>query len=397
MYGFWMNSIRSPGTKAGSMIHHEHSNDHFHPIIENLIIFAIILVIVQMLVEDIAVIYHWSQSIQTKLGIAGFIFDLIFSIEFIARSIVSQKRKSFAYYIKHQKGWIDFLSSFPLLLFVSGPTVITYFFGTGDGGAALGFFLILKTAKAIRVARILRLIRVIKLFGKIQNTESVMTNRQVSIISTTSVIALIIVLAICQFMPVVRMGDQSDYLKNRITQLNSILTFNFGYPSHDKLLEYINNDPANSDIIVLKNEKGKVLYRNQNSSDLLWTAYNGGKSIDLILGYTAVMSYHIPEAEHAKLNLVIFFCILGVILFLMFGYSPIFAQQVADPAFVMNKGLSNWEYNFEVKINQNFLNDEIFLLARGFNRNWLPLKSKMLKAKKAKQEEKSVLKMDDIF
>lgn len=395
--GFLTNFTRSQEIKAGNMIHHEHSNDHFHPIIENLIILAIVLVIVQMLLEDFAAIFHWSHPTIVKLAIAGFIFDLLFSAEFVVRSIISNKRKSFGYYIRHQRGWIDFLSSFPLLLFVSGPAVFTYLYGAGEGGLALGFFMILKTAKAIRVARILRLIRVIKLFGKIQNTESVMTNRQVGIISTTSVVALIFVLAICQFLPFVRMGDQNDYLRGRIPELNAMLTFNFGAQSTEKLIEFISNNPKNSDIILLKDEKGKVVYNNPDSQDLLWTAYNGGKGIDLILGYTAVMSYHIAEAEHAKLNLVIFFCILGVILFLMFGYSPIFAQQVADPAFVMNKGLSNWEYNFEVKINPNFSNDEIFLLARAFNRNWLPMKNKILKAKQAKQDQKSVLKMDDIF
>jgi hypothetical protein len=70
---------------------------------------------------------------------------------------------------------------------------------------------------------------------------------------------------------------------------------------------------------------------------------------------------------------------------------------VADPAFVMHKGFTNWDYNFETKINENFPNDEIYLLARAYNRNWLPLKNKIFKAKQAKEEQKSVIKMDDIF
>ncbi len=379
------------------MIHHEHTNDHFSPLVENIIIFGIFLVIILMLVEDIAAIFHWSHQTIVYLTVAAFIFDLLFSVEFVIRSIVSKKRNSFKYYITHQRGWIDFLSSFPLLFFFSGPAVIAYLFGSGEGGLALGFFMILKTAKAIRVARILRLIRLIKLFGKIQNTESVMTNRQIGNISTTSVVSLIVVLAFCQFLSFVRMGDHNDYLRNRLPELNAMLNFNSQSSNNDKLIEYIKDNPSNSDIIQLVDSNGNVIYQNPNSEDLKWSAYDHGKPMALEFGYKVVLSFHIADSEHAKLNLIIFFSILGVILFLMFGYSPIFAQQVADPAFVMHKGFTNWDYNFEVKINENFPNDEIFKLAKAYNRNWLPLKNKILKAKQAKEEQKSVIKMDDIF
>jgi hypothetical protein len=379
------------------MIHHEHTNDHFSPLVENIIIFGIFLVIILMLVEDIAAIFHWPHQTIVYLTVAAFIFDLLFSIEFVIRSIVSKKRNSFKYYITHQRGWIDFLSSFPLLFFFSGPAVIAYLFGSGEGGLALGFFMILKTAKAIRVARILRLIRLIKLFGKIQNTESVMTNRQIGNISTTSVVSLIVVLAFCQFLSFVRMGDHNDYLRNRLPELNAMLKFNSQSENNDKLIEYIKDNPSNSDIIQLVDSSGNVIYQNPNSEDLKWSAYDHGKPMALEFGYKVVLSFHIADSEHAKLNLIMFFSILGVILFLMFGYSPIFAQQVADPAFVMHKGFTNWDYNFEVKINENFPNDEIFRLAKAYNRNWLPLKNKILKAKQAKEEQKSVIKMDDIF
>ncbi len=379
------------------MIHHEKSNDHFSPLIENLIILAIVFVIALMLLEDVATIYHWSHQAIVRITYAAFFFDLLFSIEFIARSIISKKRGSFTYYIQHQRGWIDFLSSFPLLFFFSGPAVIAYLLGSGGGGGALGFFMILKTAKAIRVARILRLIRLIKLFGKIQNTESVMTNRQIGIISTTSVVALILVLAICQFLPLVRLGDHNDYLAMRLSQLNAMVNFNEGNNSNEKIIAYIQSNPANSDIIQLFDSAGSVIFQNPNSEDLSWSAYNSGSKIDLTMGFKVVLSYHIADSEHAKLNMVLFFCILGLILFLMFVYSPIFAQQVADPCYVMLKGYTKKSYNFEAKINENFANDEVFLLAREYNNNWLPVKSKILKVQQAKEEQKSVLKMDDIF
>jgi len=367
--------------------------DHFPSLVENLIIIAIIGVVIHTIFDDLAVIYHWSHDTQVTIAVIGFLFDLFFSVEFVLRSVISHKRNSFSWYIKTQRGWIDFLSSFPLLLLVSGPVVLMYFSGQGGSAVELGFLSILKSSKAIRVTRILRLIRVLKLFGKIQNTDSAMTNRHIGIVSTISTVTMVVVLVITNFVPFTRIGDQGDYLQKRTAELAALTQ---SAPSREWLQGYLSTSPDNKDVIRMQTTSGKVVYYSPDSAELEWTAYN----VPLVVGdFEFRLSSHLAEAEQARANIMMFFAILGLIFSMMFVYAKVFAQEISDPIFVMNKGFRNWDYNLTVKENENFASDEVFRLARAFNLTWLPLKNQIYSRRKKKMEEtqKSVLKMDDLF
>jgi len=91
---------------------------------ENFIFTVIILAITEIFIEELSYILIFSVELKKLLIISGFIFDVIFSIEFIVRSINSKKEKGFLFYIKYNKGWVDFLSSLPVLLFNSFPLVL---------------------------------------------------------------------------------------------------------------------------------------------------------------------------------------------------------------------------------------------------------------------------------
>ena len=137
--------------------------DHFPKPVEMTIVFLIIAVIVFTVIEELAIIYHWKHVWMVRLAWIAFCFDLFFSLEFVARGVRTARHNHFWYYVKNQRGWVDFITSWPLLLLVSGPTVIIMLYPqpTGEGGSELMNYLsILKSAKAIRVSRILRLIRI---------------------------------------------------------------------------------------------------------------------------------------------------------------------------------------------------------------------------------------------
>ncbi len=91
----------------------------------------------------------------------------------------------------HQRGWIDLISSVPLLLLSSGPEVLLMVFPEIGHGAGLGFMSSIKIVKAVRVSRILRLLRLLKVMGKIQNTDSQMANRHIAMVSTIATMAFI--------------------------------------------------------------------------------------------------------------------------------------------------------------------------------------------------------------
>jgi len=379
---------------------HEANRDHFPSIIENIIIVAIVCVIGHTIIEDLGAVYNWPHKTMATILVVGFFFDLFFSMEFIARALISKKRDEFGYYMKYQRGWVDALSSIPLLLLVSGPGVIMLLNGSEGDSFGMGFFSILKTAKAIRVTRILRLIRVLKLFGKIQNTDSNMTNRHMGTISTIAVVTLVMVLVVTQYMPFARVGDHEEYLQTRSKEITALLSVNSQeQPASDWLKSYISSSEVNSDIIELRAIDGEVIFSNPNRENLIHKAYNGGKPIDVGGKYEVVLSYYPADALHAKSNMIIFLSILATIFSVMFLYSRIFVQQITDPIYVMNKGFRDWDYNLAVKDSENYSNEEVFELARTFNHRWLPLKNQIraFRQKKKGGQEKSAIKMDDMF
>lgn len=379
--------------------------DHFPKPIEYFILLAIVLVIALVIVEELAIIYHWEHQWIEKLIIASFFFDLLFTGEFVGRSVVSARHGHFWYYIRAQRGWVDFLTSLPLLLLVSGPAVLLIFLNESDDSVFLGYLAVLKSAKAIRVTRVLRLIRVIKLFGKIQNTESLMTNRQVGIISTMMVVTLISALVISQFIPALHIGDRHEYQQWKLDALTTVFTEvrPAGQPGGDGpteawALKLVKESPAYKDLIRLKDPRGEIIYLHENHRELDFTSTH--KFVPLgDSGYQAEISYHRADAEHAKLNLFLLFAVLILIGVLMLLYTPIFAQQIADPIFIMDKGLRQWDYNLEVRVDQDHSHEEISHLARAYNERWLTIKNQIRAYRKSRSsdKEKSALSMNDII
>ncbi len=374
-------------------IHKQRHGEHLPEFIETAIIIAILLVVGHTITEEISIIYHWNHEWSVRLAYAAFGFDLLFSLEFTARAIITARHGHFRLYMLKQRGWIDLMSSFPLLLFVSGPVAAVMFFSLDmEGSGAMQMLVILKTAKAIRVTRILRLIRVIKIFGRIQNTNSAMTNRQIATISTISVVSLVVVLTISQFVPFLSVGDHNEYLAQRTRELSPL--FDAGGIAEKSAVDYIGKSA--DDVIDIHDPNNILVYQSPEINQLKWTAYHAGR-IPLKNGYTMSLSYYRVDAEHARLSLLILIIILSLILSFMFIYTGIFAHQISDPIYIMDKGFREWDYNLEVKVNQDYLHEEIFQLAQIYNARWLPLKNQVHNYRKSKGDVKSVLSVKDLL
>ena len=385
----------------------KYSQDHLPKIFEYSILIIIVLVIVLMVVEDLAIIYNWSHETHEVLIWLTFIFDLIFTVEFAARSIITARQGYFGHYFKHQRGWIDLLTSIPLLLLVSGPALLAILIeDTNGAGGFFTFLMVLKTAKAVRVTRILRLIRVLKIFGKIQNAESVMTNRHIATVATSVVVAMVLVLVAAQYVPFLAIGNHEVNHARRMAVLEDLFSAKLQgkgrRPNQTWIVNYIANSPGFSDVIQLRKAGSKkAIYTNPNIEELKWKAFRHG-AFDAIgdSGYEVQLSNHLADREHAMLNLFSLFMILTVVFVLMVLYSRTFAQQVADPIYIMNKGLRNWDYNLEVSINENYADDEVFQLARAYNERWLVIKNQIRSYRESKGTHaggKSNISIDDII
>jgi methyl-accepting chemotaxis protein len=85
----------------------------------------------------------------------------------------------------------------------------------------------------------------------------------------------------------------------------------------------------------------------------------------------------------------------AILLSFMFVYSRHFVQNVTDVVHVMQKGISDANFNLEVSIRKDFEHDEIFVLAKSYNEVLLP--EKMKSKASGESTDTGGLSMDDFL
>ncbi len=199
----------------------------FAAFLDNMLTIIILLSIAQIFVGDLSVIYGWfsadleRDTFDRWMIIAGFSFDVIFSIEFIVRSLHAIKHHRFKEYFFYNRGWIDFLASLPLLLTNSLPQFLALVLANRVSSAGRGILNALKAVKAVRVTRILRLLRTLKIFGKIENVSSKMSQHHVATISSLVVTVSVAVFMLFSFLGFLDMP--SPVIEARISFVFTIL------------------------------------------------------------------------------------------------------------------------------------------------------------------------------
>ena len=96
--------------------------------------------------------------------------------------------------------------------------------------------------------------------------------------------------------------------------------------------------------------------------------------------------------EHIQ-NFTIIIC---VVLAFMLIYTRHFVQKITDPLHIMDKGFRKKDYNLQVHIKDEYEAHEVFKLAKFYNDNYLPAKSRRLK-KMEEEAPKNGLSMKDFL
>ncbi|MFO1527970.1 MAG: ion transporter [Turneriella sp.] len=377
-----------------------HEANNLGPIAENFIIVAIVFALVITVLDEFATVYEFSLGARNMILVASFATDLLFTIEFIVRVIVTSRHGAARHYMVHQRGWIDLLSSIPLMLLSSGPEVLLMVYPEIGHGAGLGFMSSIKVVKAVRVSRILRLLRLLKIMGKIHNTDSQMANRHIAVISTIATMAFIVVYSSMAFSGILgfhEIEQQNDaFYKNLATNIQNVSAQGKDQAEdarHERAREYLSQLLVNVDSkqsgIAQVYYKGKLLVSNLTASQLdTHFKYDEARpAAEKFRGDTHVHTiahgdiiFHINtwaiQKEKARVNIMVFFGICAILLCFMFVYSRHFVQNVTDVVHVMQKGIDDPNFNLEVSIRKDFEHDEIFMLAKSYNEQVLPDKMK---------------------
>ena len=366
-----MNDAKYPDRVTGT----QSSRGAVTSFLESLVIAAILLVLVQTFLEDFAVLSGWNVEIRNKILLAGFFFDLFFTIEFLTRLYNAIMEGRVGRYFSVERGWIDLLASVPLLMFNSGPFALTLLTGQGIAVGLGGILNLLKVIKAIRIARILRFLRIVKIFRRIKNVSSPMAQRHVA--SITAISVTIVVLSLL-FFTVFSSSLKLDGLDTAFAEQQEAVA---------KHLDENKDDPADfvfalqtiretyPSLLIVK-YRGQSLY-SRYSDSYYQEFFAPGDYTYLRKDDLELFFDQRPYVSQLSRESILFFVIVVlIVLAYLLIYSPHFALTVSDPIHVMRRGLEETNYNLEVKIPQKYKTDDVFQMAALYNEKYLPLKDR---------------------
>jgi hypothetical protein len=343
--------------------------------LESLVIAAILLVLVQTFLEDYAVLSGWNVDIRNKLLLAGFFFDLFFTIEFLIRFYYALMGRRVGRYLTLERGWIDFLASIPLLMFNSGPFALTLLTGGGIALGLGGILNLLKVIKAIRIARILRFLRIIKIFRKIKNVSSPMAQRHVASITAISVtVTVVCLLFFTFFSTTLRINGLDTAFSDQQAATADYLEEKTDDPG-DFVLALETLRQTRTNLLIVK-YRGQTLF-SRFSNDYYSQSFAPGDYSYLSRdGLELFFDQRSYVSQLSRESILFFVIVVLVVLAYLLIYSPHFALTVTDPIHVMRRGLEETDYNLEVKVPERYQRDDIFELAKLYNEKYLPLKDR---------------------
>jgi hypothetical protein len=334
------------------------------------------------------VLSGWNVDIRNKLLLAGFFFDLFFTIEFLIRFYYALMGRRVGRYLTLERGWIDFLASIPLLMFNSGPFALTLLTGGGIALGLGGILNLLKVIKAIRIARILRFLRIIKIFRKIKNVSSPMAQRHVASITAISVtVTVVCLLFFTFFSTTLRINGLDTAFSDQQAATADYLEEKTDDPG-DFVLALETLRQTRTNLLIVK-YRGQTLF-SRFSNDYYSQSFAPGDYSYLSRdGLELFFDQRSYVSQLSRESILFFVIVVLVVLAYLLIYSPHFALTVTDPIHVMRRGLEETDYNLEVKVPERYQRDDIFELAKLYNEKYLPLKDRA-----QNEEGESLIQLD---
>jgi hypothetical protein len=342
---------------------------------ESLVIAAILLVLVQTFLEDFSVLAGWDNDRRSAILLAGFFFDLFFTIEFLIRLYYALLDRRAMNYLLRQRGWIDFMASIPLLIFSSGPWALTLVTGETLFLGIGGILNLLKVVKALRIARVLRFMRVIKLFRHLKNVTSPMAQRHVATVTSIAITVLVLsLLLFSSFGERLNLNALDSAFMDHHRKLAAELTSRTGDPAG--FAQALAVLQATEDSLLIVKFRGQTLFSRHENDYYRRNFGPGDYSYALRGDLELFFDLRSSSREAAGRSLLFFALVLMTVVAYLLVYSPIFALSVSDPIHVMRRGLAESDYNLEVKIPERYREDDLFELAALYNEKYLPLKDR---------------------
>ena len=349
-------------------------------IFESIIFVLVILSLIHIMCDEYANFMDFHVLVRMILLIIGFSFDLVFSIEFSARIIITGQRGSTIKYFTQGNGIFDFFSSIPVLLLYSLPLLWQSYFSAPEGVLLmLGGLRFFKTVRFAGIAKSLRFIRALKLFDKIKS-RYIMTPEFIKKISI--IVTVIIVVSLIGFYFV----KSGMIFRSKSLEVKEILSHYIeGEDSNENFQKLLRETES-----VLFIKKGdETLYRSISSLFFQNSYLNDDYFISRIDGYEVYFNAKDIKKIHSYINMLILSIILGISVGLFTLFRRFFNKHISETLHMMLRGYKSASYLGKVAVQKEKGEFEIYQLTRQYNKKWIPIKKKILEIKKRHAQKKT--------
>ena len=344
-------------------------NSNLGRVIEPFIVFVIIIAIFQTFFEEYATFSYMSKHIRLILLLAGFAIDIIFSIEFFTRLFVSAKKRAASTYFAREGGFIDFISSLPLLILSSGPLVyVTFFAGKAGIISSIGIFSFFKIVKVVRIARTFRFLRTLKIFYRFRK-RFMITSKYIA--GMAGIVIAVVLLSLIGFSFI----DKGNVI---ISQSNAVENILSSYLTSGKKTDFESLLKNDDSVLFIKNNK-KIIYQKISLSEFNKSYFNDDYYKKKIENYIVYFNNKDKKRLLSFINMIAFTIIIGIILLLAIPFRYLFNKHITSIISTMLKGFKRSSYMTPVRIDEKRQYLESYQLAQQYNKKWLPIKRKLLK------------------
>jgi hypothetical protein len=345
----------------------------FEKIFNITVFFVVSLSILHMFFEEYTTFMNYHVLIRKILFIAGFCFDVLFTVEFIVRLVISGKNGKIGRYFTQSGGFVDFFSSLPVLVFYSAPMVWkTYFPGSESFLFIIGGLRIFRIVRGASLGKTLRFLRVLKFFDKIKEKYAM---TPVFIKKAAVIVVVIAVVSLVGFSFV----EEGWIMQSRSIEVSIILR---NYIEGEDTPGNFNNLLRGTDSVLFIKEGDQTIYR--SISGIFFE--NSYVAEDFFVSRAGEFEIYFDSKDaarfHAFINMLVLSMILGVIIVLSTFYRKVFSRHISEVLLTMVRGFKKARYLKMASMPKEKKEYEIYQLSHQYNIKWLPVKKKILEIKK---------------
>jgi len=365
----------------------EKNKKQYNKIIRYFILILTLISLMLFFLEDYSIVIGLQFNNISIIKLISLYITVFFMLEFIISIFISIAQKKIKNYLIFEYGWTSFLSSFVVFIFDSCP----FLFGDILNIVNIDFF---SSFYIIRYLRFLKIIEVVD-FSK-----SYMIRRHIKYILSLVILSMVSIFFVMNlFQDFNLLYSRYNEIKtkevdviNNYTKLYSIV--------NDIIINDINEENSFNEenflnIVVSTAEYYENVYAINYMGKLIYTSEKepimiGNKSRRLIhsekiledssMEIFFIRLYLFKEISYY--NMVYFFVISLSIFIIYLFYNKMFTKNIYKPIIEMKMGFSDIDYIEDVDIPKDFENEEIFVLAKNFNKRFMIAKKRKLREMK---------------